>query len=277
MRVLFPRSIDEALAHMAGPSPPVPFAGGTDLLVHWPVNLAARDRTYLDLSGIAPLRAMQWNNGTLTLGAMTTYWDVIQDARCRDEFPILIEAAKQVGAVQIQSRGTWAGNIANASPAADGVPVLMACDAVVVLASTGGGETRIPLASFYSGYKQMARTPDQLITAIEIPRRRHSIAAFHKVGPRRAQAITKVGAAIARSDAGWRIVANSVAPTVRRCPAVEQLLTSAAPVTGTAGFMPALAADIAPIDDIRSTAAYRRTVLARLLYHSLRGIAEGVR
>jgi CO/xanthine dehydrogenase FAD-binding subunit len=264
---------------------PTPFAGGTDLLVHWPVNLKGRDRTYMDLSGLErEIRPMRWDAGTLTLGALTTYWDVIQDARCREEFPLLVQAARQVGAIQIQSRGTWAGNIVNASPAADGVPVLMACDAVVVLRSArnnGHGlearATRVPLESFYSGYKQMARTPDQLVVAIEVPRRAHSVAEFHKVGPRRAQAITKVGAAIARSDAGWRIVANSVAPTVRRCRAVEAVLESGAEVKSPSAFEAALATDVAPIDDIRSTAEYRRTVLARLLYHSLRGAAPGVR
>jgi CO/xanthine dehydrogenase FAD-binding subunit len=278
VRVLFPRTVDEAVGMLADPEgAPTPLAGGTDLLVHWPVNLGARDRTYLDLSGLErELRPIRWSEGTLTLGALSTYWDVIQDAGCRDELPLLIQAARQVGAIQIQSRGTWAGNVVNASPAADGVPVLMACDAVVVLRSAAG-VTRVPLSSFYSGYKQMARTPDQLVTAIEVPRRRHAFAEFHKVGARRAQAITKVGAAIARSEAGWRIIANSVAPTVRRCRATEALLGSGAEVKSPAAFMPALSQDISPIDDIRSTADYRRVVLSRVLYHSLRGVAPGVR
>jgi CO/xanthine dehydrogenase FAD-binding subunit len=274
MRVLFPTRLDEALAMLADGSP-VPVAGATDVLVHWPVNLAARDRTYLDLGGLAELRPIRWSDDRLTLGALTTYWDVIRDERCVREFQILVEAARQVGAIQIQSRGTWAGNIANASPAADGVPVLMACDAVVVLQSTAD-TTRVPLDSFYSGYKQMARRTDQLIVAIEVPRRKLRVQQFHKVGPRRAQAISKVGVAITLSDAGWRIVANSVAPTVRRCRTVEGLLENAAPITSPAGFHAALATDISPIDDIRSSAAYRRSVLARLLYHSLRGVCPGV-
>lgn len=274
MRVLLPTRLDEALRTLAETAA-VPVAGATDVLVHWPVNLAARERTYLDLGGLSELRPIAWTDGCLTLGGLTTYWDVIRDERCVREFPILVEAARQVGAIQIQSRGTWAGNIANGSPAADGVPVLMACDAVVVLQSSSGSR-RVPLDSFYSGYKQMARRPDELIVAIEIPRRERPVQQFHKVGPRRAQAITKVGVAIVRSDSGWRIVANSVAPTVRRCRSVEAMLDRGTPVTSPAGFDAALAADIAPIDDIRSSAAYRRSVLGRLLYHSLRGVCPGV-
>ena len=97
------------------------------------------------------------------------------------------------------------------------------------------------------------------------------------LAPRRAQAITKVGAAVARSEAGWRIVANSAAPTVRRCRAAEALLESGTELKSPSAFNAALASDISPIDDIRSTAEYRRTVLARLLYHSLRGVAPGVK
>jgi CO/xanthine dehydrogenase FAD-binding subunit len=247
---------------------PMPIAGGTDLLVHWPTNLKAHDRVYVDLSKLAELRPISWSDTTLTLGALTTYWDVLQEARACREFPLLPAAARQVGAIQIQSRGTWAGNIINASPAADGVPVLMAYDAVVVLTSSRGVE-RVPLCEFYTGYKQMARREDQLVTAIELPRRDYDVSIFEKVGPRRAQAITKVGVAMAQSNAGWRIVANSVAPTVRRCHSIEALLESGARMQSSQDLQPALAKDIAPIDDIRSTAEYRRTVLARVLYHAL--------
>ncbi len=188
-------------------------------------------------------------------------------------FPLLVAAARQVGAVQIQARGTWGGNIANASPAADGVPVLMAYDAVVVLESATGGREEVPLDRFYTGYKEMRRRPDQLVVAIRIPWRAHDVAIFEKVGGRRAQAIAKVGLAIARSAAGWRVVAASVAPTVRRCPAIERLLEDGTAVRGPDDLLPAIARDVAPIDDLRSTAEYRKRVLARLLYYDLRGVA----
>ena len=272
MRIHSPTTIEDACAVMAqGPGAPTPIAGATDLLVHWPANLKAHERDYLDLTRIDSLRPIRWSADTLTLGALTTYWDVVRDERIAREFPLLVTAARQVGAVQIQSRGTWAGNIANASPAADGVPVLMAYDAVVVLRSSGGEEA-IRLDEFYLDYKKMRKRPDQLITEIRIPRRTHSVAIFEKVGARKAQAISKVSLAITRSDAGWRIVAGAVAPTIRRCKAIEALLDARTPVTGPGGLLTALRADISPIDDIRSTKVYRERVLARLLYHDLRGV-----
>lgn len=274
MTVLLPSSTAEALRLLAD-GPAVPLAGGTDLLVHWPGRVAAHDASYVDLSGIAELRPLAWQDGWLVLGALTTYWDVIRDARAVAEFPLLEQAARQVGAVQIQTRGTWAGNVVNASPAADGVPVLMAYGAVVVLESLRGRE-EVPLDAFYTDYKRMRRAPDQLITAIRVPRRRYDIHVFEKVGARRAQAITKVGVAVTGVGDEWRVVANSVAPTVRRCPALERALAARTPLRAPADLAPYVASDIAPIDDIRSTAAYRREVFARVLYHALRGRCEFV-
>ena len=254
-------------------------AGATDLLVHWPMRHAEHERDYLDLSKVSELRSLAWTGEALTLGAMTTYGDVLHDARAGKEFGLLHEAARQVGAIQIQSRGTWAGNIANGSPAADGVPVLMAYDAVVTLASTGGTR-RVALSAYYTGYRQSVKRPDELISAISIPRRAYDVAVFHKVGPRRAQAITKVGVAITHVASGgpgaWRVVANSVAATVKRCPTVERALDGGASVKKPEDLLPAVSADVTPIDDIRSTAEYRRTVLCRLLYHSLRGRCPAV-
>lgn len=270
MRALLPDTLDQALAMLTDASDhPVPIAGGTDLMVEWPIHQERHDATYIDLCGISELRSIHWTDDELVLGGTTTYWDLIRDEQAQQDFPILIEAARQVGAVQIQSRGTWAGNIANASPAADGVPVLMAHDATVVLRSASG-ERSVPLDRFYRGYKDMDRNPTELITAIRVPRRAHDIQVFRKVGTRRAQAITKIGLAILHSDdAGWRVVANSVAATVRRCPSVEALLQKKHPITGPAGFLEAIDADVAPIDDIRSSATYRRNVMARLLHSIL--------
>ncbi len=277
MRVMMPSSVAEACAVMAEqPTPPTPIAGGTDVMAHWPVNPAAHDRVFLDLSGVGELRGVRWTDSHLELGALATYWDVIRDARCNAETPLLVAAARTVGAIQIQSRGTWAGNVVNASPAADGVPALMAMDASVVLVSkSAGGLAReeVRLDEFYLGYKKMRLRPGQLVEAIRVPRRTYALAMFEKVGARRAQAITKVGVAVTRCDTGWRVVANSVAPVVKRCPAVEALLESGTPIRSPLGFVAALAKDIAPIDDIRSTAAYRRAVLGRVLYFGLRGKA----
>src|SRR5437870_10723394 len=186
MNVMLPGSVPEALDLLASGGAAVPIAGGTDLLVHWPVRVEAHERTYVDLSRLDSLRPLRWTADERLLGGLTTYWDVIRDDRASQEFPLLVDAARQVGAIQIQARGTWAGNIVNASPAADGVPVLMAYDAVVVLESRRGRE-EVPLDRFYSGYKEMKRRPDQLVVGIRLPRRRYSYQVFEKVGARRAR------------------------------------------------------------------------------------------
>lgn len=270
MRVRLPGTLAEAYAMLVD-EPLTPVAGGTDLLVDWPANHGGREKAYLDLSGVADLRFLRWSDEALTLGALTTYTDVIWDARTAEEFPLLAEAGRQVGSIQIQARGTWAGNIANGSPAADGVPVLMAYDAAVVLGS-GEGDEEVPLSELYLGYKQMRLQSHQLITAIRLPRRPYDFERFVKVGSRRAQAIAKTGVALTHSPEGWRVVVSSMAPTVRRCPALEALLGEGHPVSGPDDLLPAIREDLAPIDDLRSTAAYREKALARVLYFDLKGV-----
>jgi CO/xanthine dehydrogenase FAD-binding subunit len=268
MDVLLPRSFAEACERLAEDPARVPIAGGTDLLVGWPQRHEARAKTYLDLWKLAELRPLRWTGDALALGATTTYWDVLCDPDVAREFPLLGHAARQVGAVQIQTRGTWAGNVANASPAADGVAVLMAYDAEVELASCAGSE-RVALADLYLGYRQMRRRPDQLIRALHLPRRPRRVEIFEKVGGRAAQAIAKLGVAVTRSAAGWRVVASSMAPTVRRCPGLEALLASEAPVPSADALLPTIRADLAPIDDLRASARYRGRVLARVLHAAL--------
>ena len=272
MKVLLPRDLDEALELRSRHQDAVPIAGGTDLCVHWPERVAHGTRSWLDLSAVPQLRGHEWTDHDLVLASGCTYLDVIRDPRIDAELPLLVRAARQVGALQIQSRGTWGGNIANASPAADGVLALMAYDATIEVRSIRG-DSMVPLRDFYVGYKEMRLEPDELITGIRVPRRPRDFEWFEKVGSRSAQAITKVGAAVTMRDGDWRVVASSVAPTVCRCPAVEGLLAGGDRVSGSDDLKPALARDVAPIDDIRSTAAYRGEVLARLLYWGLREAA----
>jgi CO/xanthine dehydrogenase FAD-binding subunit len=270
VRVERPGSLASALDLLGDPEAPlVPLAGGTDLLVHWPVRPDARAHDYLDLQRVDELRGIRWSDDTLELGALATYWDAITDTRVGAEFPILVEAARQVGAIQIQSRGTWAGNVVNGSPAADGVPVLMALGAVVVLESRRGSR-EVPLDAYYSAYREGARREDELVVAIRIPRRAYALQRFVKVGPRRAQAIAKVGLAVARSEEGWRVVAASVAPTVRRCRAVEGRLAERGLPRSPEELEEPLREDVSPIDDLRSTADYRARVLARILFDATR-------
>lgn len=271
MNVFLPRSVEEACDLLAAHEGAIPVAGGTDLFVHWPLRLEEHGRTYVDLSGVADLRPHRWTDTELVLGALTTYWDVIADPRAAAELPLLAEAARRIGAIQIQARGTWAGNIVNASPAADGVPVLMAYDASVVLRSSAGIET-IRLADFYLGYRSTRRRLDQLVVEIRVPRDEYDFQLFEKVGPRAAQAITKVGVAVTRKERTWKVVANAVAPTVCRCRTTEAFLAARQRVRRPDDLLGPLRADVSPIDDIRSTARYREQVLTRLLYYGLRDV-----
>lgn len=273
MNLLLPTSKHEALAMLADQPDAIAVAGGTDLFPHWPTRPEQHDRSYLDLSAIDALRPMTWSARKLVLGGLTTFWDVIRSPEAGREFPLLVRAARQVGAIQIQTRGTWAGNVINASPAGDGVAALMAYDATLVLESRLGRE-EIRLDEFYTDYKKMKRRRDQLVVAIRLPRRSYDFSLFEKVGQRRAQVITKMGLALTHSAAGWRVVAASMAPYVCRCRAVEAQLTSAAPVRDPDDFAAAIARDVAPVDDLRSTADYRRRVMARVLYFGLPAAAR---
>ncbi len=270
MRLLVPTSLDEALGLMAGSPTPTPVAGGTDLLVSWH-HRPKEQLALLDLSRLnGQLPTMRLTNERLELGALTTYWNVIESSEVSHAFPLLADAARQVGAMQIQTRGTWAGNIGNASPAADGVPVMMAYDAAVVLQSRTG-RREVPLDTYYTGYKKSVKRPDELIVAIHIPLRSRDVEWFEKVGARAAQTITKVGVAVVHDEKGWRVVANSVAPTVCRCRNLEAALAQGRKFNTPDEIRAIIRNDVAPIDDMRSTAAYREIVLSRVLFHQLAG------
>ena len=270
MEVIQPSSLVEALKLMASAdSPLTPVAGGTDLFVGWP-GLDKDGLRLLDLSRLSELRQLRFTDDSLELGGLTTYWQVIESPEVAEAFPLLTESARLIGAPQIQTRGTWAGNIGNGSPAADGVLVMMAYDATVVLQSQEG-ITEVPLDQYYTGYRRSVRRADQLITAIRLPRRPRRVEWFEKVAPRRVLAITKLGAAVVRDDQGWRVVVNSVAPTVCRCRTLEQALEEDRRFAGPDEVLGLLQPDISPISDIRSTEAYRRRVLSRILYFRLAG------
>jgi CO/xanthine dehydrogenase FAD-binding subunit len=182
---------------------------------------------------------------------------------------MLAAACREVGGLQIQNRGTIGGNVANASPAGDTLPVLAAVDAAIVLRSAAGTR-RVPFTSFYTGYRKTVRRPDELIVAFEIapPGGRQF---FRKVGTRAAQAISKVVLAGVVGD-DPRVALGSVAPTVVRARRTEAALAGGASI---ADAQRALVGEIAPIDDIRSTAEYRRRVAANLLAAMYRGGRAG--
>ena len=239
--------------------PLTPLAGCTDLYVA--LNFGTlKDRRFLNLRPLESLRAIHARRDTLTIGALATFTDLVRSPLVRRRLPMLAAAAREVGGVQIQNRGTLGGNVANASPAGDSLPVLAAADAVVVLQSAAGTR-RVPFAAFYTGYRQTVRRPDELIVAFEIPAVRGR-QWFRKVGTRAAQAISKVVMAGVRDRDRVRLAVGSVAPTVIRLPKTEATL--AAGGSRDAAHR-ALADEIAPIDDIRSSSTYRRRVAENLL------------
>jgi CO/xanthine dehydrogenase FAD-binding subunit len=270
MNACTPRSLKEALDALASGDKIVPLAGGTDLMVTLEAG-AMPPCTFLNLQEILELKPVLSNDGSLRLGALTTYRD-IRVSPVRTGFPMLALAAREVGSLAIQSRGTWAGNIANASPAADGVPALMAYDAEVHLASKSSAR-RVPLSQFYKGYKHMDRRPDELIVAVEVPSPQPGwFEYFRKVGARRFQAISKTllaGRILLNSDkvvSDVRIVFASVAPYTLRATQTESLIRGRQLTPELiAECAKAIQDEIHPIDDIRSTEIYRRRVCSNLV------------
>ena len=273
-----PESLDGALTMLAEqPGRWRPFAGGTDLMVLLEAGTLKHTR-FINLWGLPHLREIETTETTVTLGALTTYTDLLNSPVVRAEFPLLCDAAAQTGGVATQNRGTVGGNIANASPAADTPPALLVYDAELELRSAGNAR-RVPYAAFHTGYKTMDLAADEIITRIHLPRdRRGWTATYRKVGTRRAQAIAKVCFAAAARVNGRvvedvRIAFGSVAPTVVRAVRSEAAIRGAELATPVvAAAADALTAEIAPIDDIRSTARYRASVARQLLVDFLRSL-----
>jgi CO/xanthine dehydrogenase FAD-binding subunit len=275
-----PKSLTDAYAALAGSSaddPLTPIAGGTDVMVRITGEIGEPPARMLDLWRLDELRGISSDGGAISIGALTTYTDIRRSAACREHLPALVEAAATIGAAQIQNRGTLGGNIANASPAGDTLPVLLALDAEFVVGGARGERT-IPASEFWVAYRRTALAPDELILRIVIPVAGGREARFRKVGTRRAQAISKVVLALAWREggraSGWsdvRVALGSVADRPIRAPAAEAALEGRAPTPEAAdAAAEALAAEITPIDDVRSTADYRRTVAARVLHRLVR-------
>jgi CO/xanthine dehydrogenase FAD-binding subunit len=266
-----PRSLGAALDVLAHePGVWRPFAGGTDLMVLLEAGKLAH-RRYLNIWNLAELRGIESSSWHISLGALTTYTDARRNATLGREFPLLCRAAAETGGFATQNRGTLGGNIANASPAADTPPALLVYDAELELLSSHGSR-RIPYHGFHSGYKKMDVRPDELVGRIFLPRGRTGWKSYYrKVGTRRAQAISKVCFAGAVRFSGKivddiRIAVGSVAPAVVRAAQTETFLRGKSLDSSTiAAARSALVKEIAPIDDIRSTAHYRRVVALNLL------------
>ena len=249
---LRPRDLADAL-RLYGETPDCrPLAGGTDVMVMLHAG-SIKPRALLDLWHLGELKGVRRVNGSLEIGAAEPYTGIIASPLVRDHLPALVEASRTIGAAQIQNRGTLGGNLANASPAGDTLPVLLAADASVVT-----DRRAIPVAEFFTGYRRTALQPGELIVAVRFPLDGRVIR-FRKVGTRAAQAISKVVVAMCPSPA--RVAVGSVAEVPLRAPAAEAALARG----DHAGAVAAVGGDIRPIDDVRSTAAYRRAVTANVL------------
>jgi xanthine dehydrogenase FAD-binding subunit len=275
---LRPRSLDEAVQLLAADPALVPAAGCTDLMVRGPEALHRMEKV-VDLLGVPELRGIREVDGGLEIGATTPFTEIRRSAAIRSAFPALAEAASLVGGWQIQNRATLGGNIANASPAGDSLPVLLALGAVVVAAGAGGVR-EIPYAGFHAGYRKTALQPGEIVARVRLPYLPEgSVQAFRKVGTREAQAISKVVVALAGRVAEGkiaeiRLAAGSVAATPIRLHAAEEAVRGLPPGPETASIAGREAArEVTPIDDVRSTAEYRLFALERVVRRLVLGLA----
>ena len=254
-----------------------PIAGGTDLMVLFEAGTLSY-RKLVSLGRIPELRGITVSDTHVTLGALTTYTEIQRSDVMRREFPLLVKAAGWTGAVATQNRGTLAGNIANGSPAADSLPALLVYEAEIELVSERE-ERWVPYATFHTGYKTNAMEAHEIIGYISLPRTTAGCKQYlRKVGTRSAQAIAKVAlAGLAKVNGGFveriRIALASVAPTPIRCGRTEALLQRRALDRSLIEQAKRqIAAEIAPISDMRSTADYRERVTANLLEEFLESL-----
>ncbi|RLB62381.1 MAG: xanthine dehydrogenase [Deltaproteobacteria bacterium] len=240
-------------------------AGGTDLMVELGRAASPPDPLPLvvDISGMDELRAIEWDGKRISIGAAVTYLEMQRHPVIAERAPLIARMARDVGGPTIQARGTLGGNLATASPAADGVAALAALDGNILVRSARGSR-RIPMAKLQTGYKQSTRAPEEVIVAIEfVPPAPDSPWLWRKVGPRLAQAISKVAlAAVAELEGGkvtrLGLALASVAPVTAQLDHTRALLSRGdlAALDGQA-LDDAVESDISPIDDLRSTRAYR--------------------
>lgn len=275
-----PTLLPEALALLTANSGNYPIlAGGTDLIVQWRSGMIDPPGL-IDISALSELRTVTHEEFEVEIGTLATHGKIALDPVIRRHFPGLAEACATVGATQIQQRGTIGGNVMNASPAGDTLPPLVAYGARF-LAQDLMGERWLPAGDFFTGYRTTQLKKLELLTKIRlvIPEPGET-SRFLKVGTRRAQAISKVSMCVrCRSVHGGIasivIVLGCVAPTVVRAPATEALLTGAMITEGLIHkARECLMDEIVPIDDVRSTADYRRFAAAGLLARFLRDLTR---
>lgn len=278
--LLMPGSLDEALRLVADEATRgTLLAGGTDLMVQWEAGVRPAPPRVISVKSVRELRAISERPDCVEVGAAVTHWEIRTSGAVRKAAPSLSDACATVGGAQIQQLGTIGGSIANASPAGDIAPSLLVADATVVVASVRG-ERELPLVSFLKGYRMIDLAPDELIVRFRVPRiPEGGREAWRKLGPRAAQAISKVmGSYRGRLAKGvvesFAVALGSVAPTAVRLPAVEAFVrgkTLTRETVAEAGWI--ASKSIEPISDIRSTADYRRWVSGRIVEGFLEDLA----
>jgi xanthine dehydrogenase small subunit len=263
------KSLPEAYAVLAArPRGLRVLAGGTDLMVAINARVGLeRIGHVLDIWSVGELRGISSADGVLRIGALTTYTEILRSPLVQAALPALAAVSREVGAWAIQNRGTLGGNVCNASPAGDTLPLLLAADARFVL---GGprGERTVLAEEFFLAYRKTALGADELLLRVDFPLLEGARLAYRKVGTRRAQSISKTLIAV-RATPGLRevrIAAGCVAPIPLRCRRAEAAAMSGGDVRA------ALQLDISPIDDIRSTIEYRRLVSANVLSQLLQAL-----
>lgn len=279
MEVFLPTSLQEALEIKAAHPEAVPIAGGTDLMVDLNFD-RHRPEAILDVSRLPELLEWRREDGHLFLGAGVTFARVMRELGA---FTALGQAARTIGSPQIRNRGTVGGNLGTASPAGDALPVLAAYDADVIMAGTAGGTRSLPWHEFHVGVKKAALKPDELILGVRW-RVFDGPGSYSKIGTRNAMVISVAGLCLVldEGERSVRVALGSVAPTIVRAPRAEALAARAMEDAGTwadptASLGPGVfdefghlvAAAATPIDDVRSTAAYRRHACAVLARRAL--------
>lgn len=281
--VLTPRNLEEALDILhENPNGLKIVAGGSDVIVQLRDGVIKAERL-LNILAVKELRFVREQDDRIHIGALATYNDIVTSEVTRTHAWPLVEAARQIGAIQLQNTATLGGNLGNASPAGDSLPPLYALDAVVVTRSKAG-EREIPIEQFFVSYRTTALKPDELIAEVHFkPLSKQDRGAYRKLGLREANAISIVDVAVVlrgrKDNEAYdeaRVALGAVAPTIRRARACEQALTRGPVTQATLKDAAALAAnDAVPIDDIRGSAQYRKSVLASVVYEALEEAVYG--
>jgi xanthine dehydrogenase small subunit len=275
-----PKSLEEALKIRAGSAVTI-LAGGTDI---YPARAARvgwgdmRQADILDISAIQSLRGIEHAADRIRFGALTT-WTELRRADLPAAFAGYQTAARDIGGQQIQNRGTLVGNICTASPAGDGVPCLLTLDAEAELASVNGRRT-VPMADFIDGYRHTTCRPDELVTAIIVPKpAARARGKFMKLGARRylVISIVMVAGVITEGEDGVidaaRIAVGACTPVARRLPSLEAALKGQRLADAPDIVAQEHLASLAPIDDVRGSGAYRRAAAVDLVRDLLAGFA----